>query len=863
MLHENSSPLAEKNNGEKSVDLSVSNQDLRNLRRMSIEGKSAERVKNNIIEITDLQKQHVWAVLCSHVPQNGDPTRAEVRDFRIAQGIASTLSNSPKGNDENTWKKRINWVESADDFRQLMLLLQIPEEDFRDDRTSNEILQKIKRAVRATRRFNNSWQWILECLDGHLPFEGIHSAEHARKILDEEIVRMRNTPEWVTHDPKAPISEDEYDAIAQPEHYKNNITVRLVSKFLKEERAKIERLLSLVNKLKVRAKEAPADVVESVRATMKERIEQERMQVWDALCAHVPQAEPRGRAKRKHEQTIQSINALASDLIDKDSMSWNERTAWCEDPSDFLHFFKSIGMPDDAWKTSTWMIKQSSLPKEKGGIGQHLGSLAQALTHRFGSYAKFVAWMEGKEEEEQQLDENAEVIMGNKICIGVTSYSLKHKGMNWQGLNEAVVEAGLPIIGYAWSDKRRVPVYEKAEVEKLLYVQQRLKGHWLDEETAEVTMNDKLCIGLNLYASLHEGLNHQTLKKEVADAKLPVIGYAFSTRRRVPVYEKAAVEQIPYVLSCQKLPELDNATAEATVKGKVCIGVSRYVHINPKMMRLQGAIDEAKLPIIGYAMSTGKKVAVYEKKAVEALPYVMQRKDLGELDMGTAEATVNDKVCIGVTRYALIHQEKGMYQSPLQRAIDEGKLPIVGYALVGKKKVVPVYEKSLVEELRYVRERLSPEDCPSVDEIILDFETPAELIALFRRHGIKGDEWRTRNGIRDLEEFVDEDGMTKNGLIKGIKNRFGDWRRFVACMDELLPMGEIRSERQAKQLLRDEIMRLKAAGEWKLGDENEVSQKDYDEFARKEYYEKNIVVRVVADFLRERAKAKKKSSRSS
>ena len=75
--------------------------------------------------------------------------------------------------------------------------------------------------------------------------------------------------------------------------------------------------------------------------------------------------------------------------------SFTEEVAAWQSPQDALQYFEVIGLPDNKWRTTTWLTETSKLSAEAGGIGKSMCGLSDAIRARFGTHPHFVAWMEG------------------------------------------------------------------------------------------------------------------------------------------------------------------------------------------------------------------------------------------------------------------------------------------------------------------------------------------------------------------------------------------------------------------------------------------------------------------------------------
>lgn len=786
-------------------------------------------VKKEIVSRTEDTREDLWKILSSFVPSDIELGKKNNK-FAIAQDIAQRLVKK-KGGDGLTWSERINWINTGDEFQQLLTLLAIPEDILHDKRTNHELLYDLKRSLKNIRQIG-SWERVIASIEGRLPLRGFQSEEEAIEYLRAEILNMRRGSD-VAKSGDA-LSSEEIEAALIPKNYKSNLVFKTVGQFIQKERARIDACMNLV---------LGASLQSGIKQRITDRVLKEKMNVWQSICIEVGAS----------EDEFESFQEIAFSVLQGDKMTWEERCEWCAKPNDYRHLFRCLGVKDDEWRSGSWMQKKAALPKEKGGIGIPLNMLYQVIRKKFDSYKSFLEWMDG-----HQSLTNDEILVKKKLCITLMNYIDSNRGMSIVPLREAVRQKKLPIIGYRWRHARQIPLYEISALKDLEYVKSRLELVWLDAEERERVVDGKHCTSVGAFTLQNDGLNRETLKKYVDEKGIEVMGYTLTPRGRVPIYEVKELEKLTYVQDSRKYPELDNATAEVVIKGKLCIGPSRYVHIHPNLMRLPNAIEDAKLPIIGYAISSGKKVAVYEKAAVEKLDFYIKRKNLGKLDMNTGETIMAGKRCIGVARYAVIHRDNHIYGPQLQKAIDAHNIPIAGYSLVGNKKVVPVYEKKLVEELEYIQHHFHPEKYKenTAEGLISSFITKEEFISFFKKIGAKNQEWRTRNGIRDLENFRPIGNITRRGIIDAINKRFISWQLFVACMDGNFPFAGIQIESEAKKFLREEILRLRESGNWIVDSSisKRITQDEYDEIARPKYYKNNPVVRAVADFLQSKSK---------
>jgi hypothetical protein len=140
---------------------------------------------------------------------------------------------------------------------------------------------------------------------------------------------------------------------------------------------------------------APDAIIEQVR----HRIEESgATHPWAQICAALQADENENQPTENtiHSATSEIVQQVGQALLNVDELNWPQRVEWCKTPDDFLRLFEAVGIPDEKWKSPTWMTTQARLSPEEGGIGRTLSGLAYAIKKRFEYHSKFVAWMEGK-----------------------------------------------------------------------------------------------------------------------------------------------------------------------------------------------------------------------------------------------------------------------------------------------------------------------------------------------------------------------------------------------------------------------------------------------------------------------------------
>lgn len=225
-------------------------------------------------------------------------------------------------------------------------------------------------------------------------------------------------------------------------------------------------------------------------------------------------------------------------------------------------------------------------------------------------------------------------------------------------------------------------------------------------ENHEADVVGMMCIALTKkYVDL-QGFDFEGLQKAIDRARLIVRAKIRRGSHMASLFEKAAVEALPYVQKIRGRGEniLDD-DGEVPINGTVCVGLKRYSILHGLSNdRLWKAVCAARLPSLATAMSGCNTVKVYEKAAVEKLPYVTKYKGVEKTpprDDGITTIGGVEGICCS-TFYTDTHGlDFGYFASSIAMA----KLPVIGRVRNGSH-IVLVYEKAKVEALPYIRERI-------------------------------------------------------------------------------------------------------------------------------------------------------------
>lgn len=131
-------------------------------------------------------------------------------------------------------------AQTPEDFLQIFLAAGVEGEEWK----SGYQLQKKKglaslyHAIRTDPRFKNSYAFFVAWMEGKLPL-AFDNEGQAREALQREILRLRETGDWIVEADAGTILPTEWAEIRKPEYLKCNIVVKTVATFLQYEVDKI------------------------------------------------------------------------------------------------------------------------------------------------------------------------------------------------------------------------------------------------------------------------------------------------------------------------------------------------------------------------------------------------------------------------------------------------------------------------------------------------------------------------------------------------------------------------------------------------------------------------------------------------
>ncbi len=222
----------------------------------------------------------------------------------------------------------------------------------------------------------------------------------------------------------------------------------------------------------------------------------------------------------------------------------------------------------------------------------------------------------------------------------------------------------------------------------------------------EVPVMGVVCIILSKKYVTLNGFDFESMQRGIQEAGLPVRTKIKSGPQMASVYEKAAIESLPYVKTIRgRGNNILNENGEVPIDGKVCVGIKRYAVLHGLSNdRLEKAVTAAGIVASGSAKSGANTIDVYDKSAIEELPYVKKYKDVLRIRPDwKGEVIINGvRGACHSTFYTGKHNlDFGLFT----KAVTNAKLPVIGKVRNGTH-IVPVYEKEKVEALPYIRERV-------------------------------------------------------------------------------------------------------------------------------------------------------------
>ncbi len=386
-----------------------------------------EQIRTELLQLES--RNEVWRTLC--LSFNGETMGGD--RLRAARVIADVLYES----DGLFWRDRINWCESRDDYRKLFAVLGIEGDKWQ----------------------NTSWLVHTAKLS---PEEG-GIGKHLEALLSQlrkrsSLATFKNFRAWMNEEEPELTWTEKVEACKTPEDFmqffrglgiqkdewKNTFWLRKKASLPKEEGGvglKLGGLPRTICKVKgfkgykhfvawVEGKEEAdmswAEKVASCKTpqdflTMFTQVgipgDKWKTPAWLNITSRKPEQEG-GVGKfycgvydgvRKDDRWP-SYKHFVAWMEGKDSpeSSLKEQILALERPEEFYAFFASLNVPGERWRQSNWWITNSKLPQKEGGAGRQLSGIRDIIIKRFGSYAKFVAWMDGKEEPDESMRSRVE-----------------------------------------------------------------------------------------------------------------------------------------------------------------------------------------------------------------------------------------------------------------------------------------------------------------------------------------------------------------------------------------------------------------------------------------------------------------------
>jgi len=129
-----------------------------------------------------------------------------------------------------SWPQKLALCGSRADYLELFAKEGIPEDRYLSSKWL--IDNGFKPVYRVLEKKHGEWKIFQAIMQERLPFDGIQSKQQALVCLRAEVLRLRATGKWINDENGSDrITKAEYEEIAQPHHYENNVVIRAVTDF--------------------------------------------------------------------------------------------------------------------------------------------------------------------------------------------------------------------------------------------------------------------------------------------------------------------------------------------------------------------------------------------------------------------------------------------------------------------------------------------------------------------------------------------------------------------------------------------------------------------------------------------------------
>ena len=569
---------------------------------------------------------------------------------------------------------------------------------------------------------------------------------------------------------------------------------------------------------------------------------------WFTEVAKLPPE--RGGIGKKGLTTIPSILADRFGSY-SDFVAWMEgrdevedflvvRVRQCQTREDFLGMFKEVGVEDNRWKSGQWLRAKSTLPPSEGGVGRCLVSINRGIVYdpRFGSQRKFVAWMEGREE----LDNE---ILASEVrrCRSQEDYfelfsKLGITGGKWRSFQWLARTAAQPVgqggIGRA-PEGFILAIREKFGSLKRFIL-------WMDGSNAPqepwreriapletpdefLAFFEELEIPDELWRNSDWLSKRAILSRDEGGIGMPLQGLATALRERF-------VEQSRFVMWMDGRTE-----SEPTMTARVlaCKTREEFLHLfakldipDEKWKEHTWRVKIARLPPeqggIGRNLVSLAGI-IAEHPQFESFPHFvawMEGKEKPPLSLPKQVANCRTRedflqwfIELGIPGDRW--RDGTWLTQTAHRSIEEGG---IGKTLSGIPQALRQDERfgTFPQFVAWMEGKEKAKE--SMPQRIRQCHTPENFLLLFEELGIPADKWRNTNWLRNIARLPPEKGGARSDftvLCSAIHGdgRFPTYHDFIAWMDGIPPEG-ITSVDQALSLLEREATRLETSVEFLL-----------------------------------------------
>ncbi len=809
---------------------------------------------------------NIWSIL-SDLRIKTTRKTPEKRIFQnrrvIAQNIADILFETKA--DGMPWWQRIEWCSSSQDFHNFFELLSIPQEKWRSAQwlSRKASLQSEKGGINryleglcmVLKERYGSIDGFAARMDGRLPFEKISSEPEAANLIDREIRRLRQSGDWIVNTrSNKPITFIEKEEVTKEKYYNENVVIKEVADYLQTGQTVVGNISHPLNFLCDKSRNVPDGMIRKVRDSLRENFQK---YPWRSLCdvtidLELLHSDELADRKKGEKQRIIG-ESTARNLIETRDRNWRERTFGFNSIEDWYKIVMLLGINYSQLRSCKWWIQGAKKKKEEGGIGINLDFLLyELIAEQFGTHSNFLEVLDAYLIEKQIYFNHFGIYKKPNDNLAIMESNFYESYKNNGSIVSALIDISLS-----------------------------------DEEISELMGKEKMRANRNLtsckvFAEKIFKFDGKTMPERIRELSTPVHFLRFFTLADVP---KDLWRKVDIFYTYRNKDNIMCFT-------QIVNGIKqdpRWQGDYKKFLEFMGQTDKSYAQIVrdfkkpehalDYFKSLGLKESQWSNyewwSNYSQLP--LEQGGVGKIMTGFPQAVrVEGRWPTWIKFMEWVKEEKiishaercRMCKTPKQflKWFEEEGIPsdlwqnsnwLINISCLSPQEGGIASSKSYIHKTIMRDGRFESWDFfLSWMGIVVQQTWPVrvakcrnanDFIALFNSLKIPKGLWRKASYFQ------------KNGLITLHNNickdlRFGNWTTFIACMNDRLPFDGITSQRQAEQLLKQEILRLRQSGKWIINDSESkmfprITPEERQEITKQEYVEKNIVVKTVAKFM--------------